>query len=511
VFAAVLPLSLLLGAAAARRVVRDPHADPEELAQRFQAMRMGGGWRLLLGLALVTFTPLVLGDASLWASPVYVLLWWCAAGSLIAAQAWVDLGAQRALRPRPGSRGRELLVRMALPVLQYSPICLGALLAIGIDALGVRADSGPASPVHAACLLAGYLLSEVVVGPLVALYGPRRPLDGPLAELFRERAGEGPVPATLLSAGGGGAPFAFAYRSWGRSRIVVTRELVDVFPADEAACVLLHELAHVRLRHVLWQEALIGVGFAAACGVLWGAGAANAATAALVYVAILGYLHPRLAQRHELVADRFAAQRFGDAAVVAAALRRLHAWAFLPAEMGKLGDHATHPELARRLAALAEGSGPDVAPDPSRMQRHGDLGWALLILAVGCAMLRAPAGAVVFLALSAWPLRAWTRARRAGLLVAPTPEADREWRWAGRSRALTVLGMAAAAVVFAGREALPPRVLAGLLLASLLLLLAGLGTSVPWMLAWTARRRADKARSSGQSPDAIGISTGADV
>lgn len=116
-----------------------------------------------------------------------------------------------------------------------------------------------------------------------------------------------------------------------RGHVVVSRGLLEALDEDERRAVLLHEQAHLRARH---QPMLI---------------ASRAAHAALRPLRPAGAAMALIEQAMEESADEYAAERLGDAAVVASSLSK-----------------AALAGLRSPVGALSLGAGPDV---PARVRR----------------------------------------------------------------------------------------------------------------------------------------------
>lgn len=211
------------------------------------------------------------------------------------------------------------------------------------------------------------------------------PLDRPaLRARFDDvvrRAGS-VVPAVYrIGPNGGRLANAFALPDPRAPAVLLGSDLLDLLDEDEAAAIFAHELGHLeqndagrvrRLRmrmHVLMACAVGAPLALVAAG--WGH-PAPALLAGVVLLFTFAVGGARRAQADETAADARAAELMGDPEVVVRALARLHQYARLPRRWPReMEAGASHPSLARRIAALRGGAGPAPAPGVLRSPREG--------------------------------------------------------------------------------------------------------------------------------------------
>jgi Zn-dependent protease with chaperone function len=157
------------------------------------------------------------------------------------------------------------------------------------------------------------------------------------------------------------APTANAFVSgvWPRMRWLFLTEPLLVYPPEEIAAVVAHEMGHLRGHHVLRMSlAFVGTDIV----VFWAlftfvpAGAMAGAplsglTGFLATLAALIVVRG-LSRRLELEADDFAASVLGSGAPLATALRKLARENWLPGGNERGGMFASHPAVGRRIARL---------------------------------------------------------------------------------------------------------------------------------------------------------------
>ncbi|MBI1371427.1 MAG: M48 family metalloprotease [Phycisphaera sp.] len=258
----------------------------------------------------------------------------------------------------------------------------------GLGAAGIEPPPWQGAVWMLAALFSRYAL------PLERLIGTRRALTGDVAERYRQWGGDADDPTDLPPLyvfDTHHAQVANAFAMWsprdGRY-ICITDYLLGKLTTDEAAAVLMHELAHHRYRHIaLYEGMMIGCQVLGTL-VLIAIGLANVWMGVLVYMLQLVVIRTPVSRRCELACDRFAAERCGDPHVFGNALRRLHEAAMLPSSFGQ-HERQTHPSLLARLRAI--GAAPDVdettrlesdAPKKVRIGRPALLLGALLAIAV---------------------------------------------------------------------------------------------------------------------------------
>ncbi|MBI1371426.1 MAG: M48 family metalloprotease [Phycisphaera sp.] len=247
----------------------------------------------------------------------------------------------------------------------YTPIVIATIGALvtqwGFDTAGIEAPQWQG----AVWVLIGMVARYVV--PLRWLVGPLRPLTGPVAERYAEwgaapdgePGGSGDLPS-LYVIDTANAQIANAFASWGARRgayVSITDYLLEKLSTDEAAAVLMHELAHHRYRHILLYEATAFTWQAAFTVAMIAIGWGSLTWGLLIYVAQLLLIHTSLSRRCEITCDRFAAERCGDASLYGRALTRLYNAALAPASIGDQEEMNTHPNLITRLRAI--GAMPD--------------------------------------------------------------------------------------------------------------------------------------------------------
>ena len=211
------------------------------------------------------------------------------------------------------------------------------------------------------------------------------PLDRPaLRARFDDvvrRAGSAAPAMYRMGPRGGKLANAFAVPDPRAPSVLMGEDLLNLLDEDEAASIFAHELGHLeqhdagrvrRLRmrmHVLVACAVGAPLALVAAG--WGnAGLALLAGTALLLTFAVG--GARQAQADETAADARAAELMGDPEVVVRALVRLHQYARLPRRWPhEMEAGASHPSLARRIAALRGGAGPAPAPGVLRSPREG--------------------------------------------------------------------------------------------------------------------------------------------
>jgi Zn-dependent protease with chaperone function len=215
-----------------------------------------------------------------------------------------------------------------------------------------------------------------------------RPLDHPaLAERFGEimrRAGGGVSP-TLYRMGprGGRLANAFALPEPGRPAVAFGQDLLDLLDEDDAAAIFAHELGHLeqfdaarirRQRMRMHGVVALTVGLPLALVAVGQGGVWQAllAGSAMVFAFAFAQGGARQAQADETAADRRAAELTGDPELLVGALVRLHQYARLPRRWPHdMEAGASHPSLARRIAALRGDAAPAPVPGVVASPREG--------------------------------------------------------------------------------------------------------------------------------------------
>lgn len=167
-----------------------------------------------------------------------------------------------------------------------------------------------------------------------------------------EKAGLKPVRLWKLNIPGGLVPLALSMPQ----TIVISDFMHEQLNLDEMKALFAHELAHLKLGH-LWKRHFTLLGFLAF----------ETALLALLPLEIIAYgysvaigwsafwffvrLMLPIWQRHELQADKWAAELVGDRELVAQMLEKVHTLSFIPAAFPK-GIRVTHPSLLQRLEIL---------------------------------------------------------------------------------------------------------------------------------------------------------------
>ncbi|HEX6371030.1 MAG TPA: M48 family metalloprotease [Longimicrobium sp.] len=213
------------------------------------------------------------------------------------------------------------------------------------------------------------------------------PLDRPaLLERFGEivrRAGTVSPGVYRMGPKGGRLANAFALPDPRGPSVAFGDDLLELLDEDEAAAIFAHELAHIEQhdaarvrRGRMRMHGLV----ACAAGVpllLIAAGWAGTVQALALGLVLLFGLARIIAHRQadETAADARAAELTGDPEAVVRALVRLHQYMRLPRRWPhEMEARASHPSLARRIAALrggADGAGPAPRPGVLRSPREG--------------------------------------------------------------------------------------------------------------------------------------------
>jgi heat shock protein HtpX len=159
---------------------------------------------------------------------------------------------------------------------------------------------------------------------------------------------------------GGSIANAIALPSLNRAAVLFTDTLLSRLEENESVAICAHELAHLeyynpaRLRHMNVGNVLLIAGSVLtvatthvldpwiSLSILW----------PCVVVVTMGW-RARHRQLHETESDLRAVALTGDAAGLASALTKLHAYAHVPRRVdAELEQHASHPSLARRIKAI---------------------------------------------------------------------------------------------------------------------------------------------------------------
>ena len=171
-----------------------------------------------------------------------------------------------------------------------------------------------------------------------------------------------------------------------KSSVMFSNALLEALSPSEITAILAHEMGHLEhytRRRLLWMSLnsllLIGIptlvlphiwsGRTHVLTLLW---------PALVLTALSARM--RLRQKHETTSDRRAVELCGDAEALASGLTKVHALGRIPRRFSaSMEQRATHPSLARRLAAIRAMSGTPAGIDAPVAFKGADLtSWVVL-------------------------------------------------------------------------------------------------------------------------------------
>ncbi len=144
--------------------------------------------------------------------------------------------------------------------------------------------------------------------------------------------------------------------------VMVTDTLLDELSTDEVDTIIAHELAHIKLKHLLSRVVLFGVSVAILVNiVLWNIGSTSIAlllgelyaTGFIVYLALLWF-----SRRNEFAADHMAVSKFGNPHQFITALAKLGGDRGMPLTWNRIvGLFLTHPPTNERITRIAKAGG----------------------------------------------------------------------------------------------------------------------------------------------------------
>jgi len=170
------------------------------------------------------------------------------------------------------------------------------------------------------------------------------------------------------------------------SSVMFSNALLESLNAAEIAAILAHEMGHLEhytRRRLLWMSvgSLPLVGFATLVLPQVSRGERYPLTLLWpLFVLVTLVLRMRSRQKHETTSDRRAVELCGDAEALATGLTKVHALGRIPRRFSSsMEQRATHPSLARRLAAIRGMAGRPAAIDvPLVFQGADGTSWIVM-------------------------------------------------------------------------------------------------------------------------------------
>lgn len=266
---------------------------------------------------------------------------------------------------------------------------LGPWIALMLAPSLLQRTAGPARlalGLLAAALLVGWLRHAPTVARWILGARPLATLRPDLTMACEELVERSALPGAdidLVSVRGGRVVNAVALPSQARPGVLVTGSLLQTLSGPELVAIVAHELGHLEDYQAgkLRRAARVGIALVlAGCLALpWlPLGVLGPFAAILWPVAVFAALAllARDRQPSELASDRRAVELTGDAATVESALVAVYAANRFPRRLAAdLERAASHPSLARRIAAIRQlavgGHSPDSGPGPQPLAVAG--------------------------------------------------------------------------------------------------------------------------------------------